>query len=62
MRDINGADVEMATIMIFGDTQKCEAARAMLLEAVDNKDQKQKQRQKVRHMTSLMRGVVGIDY
>lgn len=48
VRDMNGTDVEMATIMIFGDEQKCEQARSMLLEAVGNKDQKQKQRQKVR--------------
>ena len=47
VRDINGTDVEMATIMIFGEPHKCEQARAMLLEAVDNRDQKQKQRQKV---------------
>lgn len=47
VRDINGTEVEMATIMIFGDSQKCEYARKMLLEAVDNRDQKQKQRQKV---------------
>lgn len=48
VRDINGTEVEMATIMIFGDSQKCEHARLLLLEAVDNKEQKQKQRQKVR--------------
>lgn len=47
VRDINGTEVEMATIMIFGDSQKCEHARSMLMEAVENKDQKQKQRQKV---------------
>jgi hypothetical protein len=47
VRDINGTEVEMATIMIFGDSQKCEQARSLLLEAVDNKEQKQKQRQKV---------------
>lgn len=47
VRDINGTDVEMATIMIFGEPHKCEQARAMLLEAVDNRDQKQKQRQRV---------------
>jgi hypothetical protein len=47
VRDINGTEVEMATIMIFGDSQKCQQARSLLLEAVDNKEQKQKQRQKV---------------
>jgi hypothetical protein len=48
VRDINGVEAEMATIMIFGDAPKVQLAKSMLLEAVENKEQKQKQRQKVR--------------
>jgi hypothetical protein len=54
VRDINGTEAEMATIMIFGDSQKCEQARSMLLEAVENKEQKQKQRQKVRPLSTVL--------
>jgi hypothetical protein len=47
-RQLNGGEVEMATILIYGDSQKVQIAKSMLLEAVENKEQKQKQRQKVR--------------
>ena len=43
-----GGEVEKATIMVYGDDDKAAWAQELLLECVDNKDQKQKQRQKVR--------------
>lgn len=43
-----GEKAEDATIMLFGEAERVEAARDMLLELVDNKEQKQAQRQKVR--------------
>ena len=36
----------MVTIMLIGDPQSCAKARAMIDEAVDNKEQKAKQRHK----------------
>ena len=36
----------MATLQLFGSAEQCEAARALVEEAVENKEQKQKQRQK----------------
>lgn len=42
-----GGEVEMATIMVYGDADKASWAQTLLMEFVDNKEQKQKQRQKV---------------
>ena len=39
-------EVKMVTIMLIGDPQACAKARAMIDEAVDNKEQKAKQRHK----------------
>lgn len=36
----------MATLQLFGSDEQCVAAIAMIEEAVDNKEQKQKQRAK----------------
>jgi hypothetical protein len=43
-----GDEPEMATILVYGDAERAATAQRMLLECVDNKEQKQKQRQKVR--------------
>ena len=51
VRDYNG-EVEMSTIMIYGESHRVQIAKNMLLEAVENKEQKQKQRQKV--LTTLL--------
>lgn len=40
-----GGEMQMATIMIFGEAQRCLQAQELLMEAVENKEQKQKQRQ-----------------
>ncbi|PNH00179.1 hypothetical protein TSOC_014012, partial [Tetrabaena socialis] len=37
---------KMTTIMLFGDEKQIEAAERMIMEAIDNKEQKQKNRQK----------------
>lgn len=42
------AGVAEATIQVFGQADKAALARTMLLELVENKDQKQRQRQKAR--------------
>lgn len=39
-------EVKMVTIMLIGDPASCAKARAMIEEAVDNKEQKAKQRHK----------------
>ena len=39
-------EVKMVTIMLIGDPESCAKARAMIEEAVDNKEQKAKQRHK----------------
>ena len=38
--------IKMATVQLFGSDEQCAAAVAMINEAVDNKEQKSKQRQK----------------
>lgn len=53
LRDYNGGEAEMATIMIYGESHRVQIAKNMLLEAVENKEQKQKQRQKVCGVTSF---------
>jgi hypothetical protein len=42
-----GGAPEKAVIMIYGDPEKAAIAHRLLLECVENKEQKQKQRQKV---------------
>jgi hypothetical protein len=42
-----GREMEMATIMVYGEAEKAVLAQTLLMECVDNKEQKQKQRQKV---------------
>lgn len=39
-------EVKLVTLMIFGDASQCEAAKSLIQEAIDNKEQKQKQRHK----------------
>eukprot|EP00892_Ulva_mutabilis_P007101 jgi/Ulvmu1/4763/UM020_0048.1 len=46
VRDCNGGEAEMSTIMIYGESHRVQIAKNMLLEAVENREQKQKQRQK----------------
>lgn len=36
----------MTTIQIFGDDEHCEKARRLIMETVDNREEKQKQRQR----------------
>lgn len=38
---------KMVTVMLFGNANECEKAQRLIEEAVDNKEQKAKQRQKV---------------
>ena len=38
---------KMVTVMLFGNAHECEKAQRLIEEAVDNKEQKAKQRQKV---------------
>ena len=38
--------VKMTTLELFGSAEQCDAARALIEEAVENREQKQKQRQK----------------
>ena len=37
---------KMVTVMLFGNAHECEKAQRLIEEAVDNKEQKAKQRQK----------------
>lgn len=53
VRDYNGGEAEMATIMIYGESHRVQIAKNMLLEAVENREQKQKQRQKVCHCSDF---------
>ena len=39
-------EVKMTTVMLFGNAKECEDAVRLIEEAIDNKEQKQKQRQK----------------
>ena len=39
-------EVKMVTVMLIGQPDCCEKARALIDEAIDNKEEKQKQRQK----------------
>lgn len=38
--------MKMATLQLFGSADQCDQARALIEEAVENREQKQKQRQK----------------
>lgn len=42
----DGKEVKMATLQLFGSDEQCAAAVAMIEEAIDNREQKVKQRQK----------------
>lgn len=53
VRDYNGGEAEMTTIMIYGESHRVQIAKNMLLEAVENREQKQKQRQKVCHCSDI---------
>jgi hypothetical protein len=48
-----GGTPQKAVIMIYGDPEKAAFAHRLLLECVENKEQKQKQRQKVCCSTKL---------
>lgn len=39
-------DKKLITLHLFGNAEQCDAAQAMIMEAIDNKEQKQKQRAK----------------
>ena len=51
--------VKLTTLQLFGNEQQCEAARALIEEAVDNKEQKQKQRHKEYEKKKEVRGAGG---
>jgi hypothetical protein len=42
----DGGGTKLTTLQLFGSATQCEAARALIMDAIDNKEQKQKQRHK----------------